>query len=102
MKVYGEVDDGNGIHGFDSDEECGFPLDWDTVLTIVGNDHHTFASLLPGQSVTLSRQADIFFDTEEEFIVGDTYTYRFDGDAVTWWDWGTFEVIDLAHIWNSC
>ena len=56
-----------------------------------------FHTLYPGQSITSTTRLHPDGIYQEDFRLGERYTYRFNGKVLRWWDWGTMEVSSSSH-----
>lgn len=64
-----------------------------TVGESVESGADCFQTLFPGQSYEIrTTLADTELDGDARFEVGKKYVFRYNGDELEWWDWGTKEV----------
>lgn len=80
------------------DPACGLSLtsapddDDDNKNKVVVGQDSNFLSLKPGESHSTTRRIYPDHEFVEDFEVGKTYSFRYLGGEISWWDWGTKEV----------
>lgn len=60
------------------------------------DDGYHFQVLRPGESWSFTREIS---DFPKEYAPGDRFRYRFNGDKLSWWDWGSYEDHKETVVW---